>query len=80
MDENDLTTEDAAAILGVTPAHVRWYFRNGYLPGRRIGKVTLVFQRADVEKLVKNKPKKTGRPPAAKKAPARRKPRGKGKE
>jgi excisionase family DNA binding protein len=70
MDENDITTEQAAKILAVSVPHVRWYHRNGHLPGRRIGARVLVFKRADVEALAKNKPQKTGRPrkekPAAK--------------
>jgi len=78
--DDELTAAEAAEILGVTERHVRWYHANDHLPGRRVGKIMLLFQRADVEKLVTNKPKKTGRPPAAKKVPARRKPRGKGKE
>ena len=70
MDANEIiTVDEAAKILGVTARQVRWYHQHGHLPGRRIGARVLVFARADVEELVNNKPKKTGRPPA-KKAPA----------
>ncbi|HZZ82109.1 MAG TPA: helix-turn-helix domain-containing protein [Gemmataceae bacterium] len=63
MDDTEITAQEAAEILDVTSAHVRWYHRNGHLPGRRIGNLTLVFKRSDVEALAKNKPQKTGRPP-----------------
>lgn len=61
MDE--ISANDAAAILGVTSAQIRWYYRRGQLPGRRIGAQMLVFNRSDVEAF--EKPKKTGRPPKA---------------
>lgn len=57
---NEITAVEAAGILGVTSTNVRWYHRQGLLPGRRVGGRLLVFRRADVEKFVK--PKKTGRP------------------
>lgn len=64
MDPHDeLTVEQAATLLEVSPRQVRWYHAKGHLPGRRIGARVLVFPRADVEKLIGNKPKKTGRPP-----------------
>jgi excisionase family DNA binding protein len=63
MENEELTVDAAAEILGVDPSHVRWYHRKGHLPGRRIGARVLVFKRADVEALAKNKPQKTGRPP-----------------
>ncbi|HZZ79830.1 MAG TPA: helix-turn-helix domain-containing protein [Gemmataceae bacterium] len=81
MSDTEITTDQAAEILGVSGSHVRWYHANGHLPGRRIGARVLVFKRADVEALAKNKPQKTGRPPkpAAEKKPAKRKPKkGKG--
>ena len=59
----EITAEDAGGILNVSAAQVRWYHRNGLLPGRRIGARVLVFRRRDVEKFVK--PTKTGRPKAS---------------
>lgn len=59
MDE--LTTEEAAELLNVHPSHVRWYFKKGLLPGRRLGKHMLLFCRDALESF--EKPKKTGRPP-----------------
>lgn len=60
--EDEITAAEAAKILDVSGRQVRWYHANGHLPGRRIGNLTLVFKRADVEKLIHHKPKKTGRP------------------
>lgn len=72
--DDEITAEEAAALLNVHPAHIRWYHRRGLLPGHRrrlrIGAPVLMFRRADVEAF--EKPKKTGRPPkntVAKKAP-----------
>jgi len=59
-NSGEITAAEAAEIIGVTPTHVRWYHRQGYLPGRRIGGRLLVFRLADVEAF--EKPKKTGRP------------------
>ena len=70
MDE--ISTKDAAAILGVLPRQVRWYWEKGLLPGQLFID-RLMFKRADVESFVKpshpknrwiKKPKAT---PAAKK-------------
>jgi Helix-turn-helix domain len=78
MDE--ISANDAAAILGVTSAQIRWYYRRGHLAGRRIGAQMLVFRRADVEAFVK--PKKTGRPktPTARATAGPKKRRGKSKK
>lgn len=73
MDSHEITAQEAAIILGVSPRHVRWYHAEGYLPGRTIGARLLVFPRAAVEKLAENKPKKTGRPKADRKKPSKRK-------
>ena len=76
MDANDeITAEEASKILDVSDRHVRWYFAKGYLPGRRIGGLTLVFPRDAVEALKENKPKKTGRPPSIPAASAPKKKR-----
>ncbi len=67
--DTEITTSEAAKILGVTPRHMRWYHAQGHLKGRPIGDefsdrpLLLVFRREDVERFVK--PKKTGRPKAA---------------
>jgi len=58
----EVTVAEAAEILGVSLQHVRWYYRNGHLVGRRIGELMLMFPRSEVEKLRDNKPKKSGRP------------------
>jgi hypothetical protein len=58
--ENEVTTAEAAQILGVGPRQILWYHAHGLLAGRRIGERLLVFRRADVEAF--EKPKKTGRP------------------
>lgn len=62
MERDEISAEEAAAVLGVTAHHVRWYYRRGLLAGRRAFGRLLVFRRADVEKFVK--PQKTGRPPS----------------
>jgi hypothetical protein len=67
-DDEEITAEEAAKILGVSATNVRWYHRRGLLPGRRrqllpgrrIGGLVLMFRRSDVEAF--EKPKKTGRP------------------
>jgi hypothetical protein len=74
--EVEVTTAEAALIMGVTPRHVRWYHTQGLLHGRQIGEAfskrppLLVFRRADVEAFVK--PKKTGRPKAGDQAAVKR--------
>lgn len=50
MDE--ISTKEAAEILGVLPRQVRWYWEKGLLPGRMIID-RLVFKRTDVERFVK---------------------------
>jgi excisionase family DNA binding protein len=79
MDPNDITVAEAAAILGVSDRHVRWYHANGHLPGQRMGRWLLIFKRDDVEKLKANKPKKTGRPPRVAAAAKPKAPPAKGK-
>lgn len=76
--EDEMTVAEAAELLGCSVQHVRWYYRKGHLPGRRIGNLVLMFPRADVEKLAANKPKKTGRPPKGEPVPEP-KPAAKGK-
>jgi hypothetical protein len=75
--DDEITAEEAAALLNVHPAHIRWYHRQGLLPGQRrrlrIGAPVLMFRRVDVEAF--EKPKKTGRPP--KNAAARKPPKDK---
>jgi excisionase family DNA binding protein len=61
--EHLLTTEEAAARLGVTPARVRQMILSGQLPARKFAKVHMIDAR-DLE-LVKDRPK-AGRPPKAK--------------
>jgi hypothetical protein len=67
MEHDEITAAEAAAMIGVSPTHVRWYHRQGLLSGRRIGQRLLVFRLADVKEF--KKPKKTGRP---RKSPAKR--------
>jgi hypothetical protein len=63
---DEVTTAEAAEILGVTPRHVRWYYHRGLLSGRMVADEfsrrtpLLVFRREDVERF--QKPKKSGRP------------------
>lgn len=57
-----LTTEEAAAVLGVTSSRVRQMVRAGTLPASRFGKAHLI-QRGDL-RLVENRPT-VGRPPKA---------------
>ena len=57
--DNLLTTEEAAAQLGVTPARVRQLILSGQLPARKFAKVNMIDAR-DLE-LVKNR-RKVGRP------------------
>ena len=54
-----LTTEEAAAALGVTPSRVRQMIRAGRLPARRFGKAHVIFEK-DLA-LVQERP--VGRPP-----------------
>ncbi len=60
--ENLLTTEEAAARLGVTGARVRAMIRDERLPAQKFGHVH-VIKEADL-KLVEDR--KTGRPPDTK--------------
>ena len=49
MAEKLLTTLDAAAILGCSPAHVRWLIRAGKLPRRALGR-DYFLTRAEVDR------------------------------
>lgn len=77
--QSEVTVDEAAKILDVSARQVRWYHQHGHLAGRRIGARILVFARADVEKLAKNKPKKTGRPKKAEAPKPAKKRKGNGK-
>lgn len=44
-----MTVEQAAALIGCTPDHVRHLHQDGKLHGERIGRRLLIFRRADVE-------------------------------
>jgi excisionase family DNA binding protein len=57
---NQLTTEEAAQALGVTPSRVRQMIRAGQLPATRFGKAHLIYKKDLV--LVQERP--VGRPPA----------------
>lgn len=59
MPLDDLTTAQAAAVLGVTPARVRQYIADGRLPARALTPRLHLVRAADVAKLVRRKP---GRP------------------
>lgn len=61
MNEDLITTTEAAARLNVTPARVRQLVAAGRLPAQRFGAVNLV-RAADLE-LVRNRPG-VGRPPS----------------
>lgn len=72
-----LTTEEAAAELGVTPSRVRQMIRAGELPARRFGKVHVISR--DGLKLALSR--KTAPGPAAKpKAGNQEKPKKAGKK
>lgn len=62
MSDEMLTTEEAAAALGVTPSRVRQLVRGGALPASRFGKAHLI-RRGDL-RLVEDRPT-VGRPPKA---------------
>lgn len=56
-----ISVEDAAAIIGCTPAHVRKLLRDGDLVGRKISaKIWIVSERA-AQRFAKHRPK-LGRP------------------
>lgn len=62
---NEVSTTEAAEMLGVTPHQVRWYHARGLLAARRIADGSrrapvLAFRRDDIEAF--EKPKKSGRP------------------
>lgn len=71
--DDEITTDEAAKILGVTARHVRWYRGQGLLAGRMVGAKVLLFPRAAVEALIGKKPKKTGRPKGSKTKNSRKK-------
>lgn len=56
---NQLTTEEAAQALGITPSRVRQMIRAGQLPATRFGKAHLIYEK-DLA-LVQERP--VGRPP-----------------
>jgi excisionase family DNA binding protein len=60
MSDEMLTTEEAAAVLGVTSSRVRQMVRSGSLPASRFGKAHLI-RRGDLH-LVEDRPT-AGRPP-----------------
>ncbi len=59
-DTKQLTTEEAAQSLGVTPSRVRQMIRAGQLPATRFGKSHMIYER-DLD-AVRDRP--VGRPPA----------------
>ncbi len=42
---NQLTTEEAAMALGITPSRVRQMIRAGQLPATRFGKAHLIYEK-----------------------------------
>ncbi len=42
---NQLTTEEAARALGITPSRVRQMIRAGQLPATRFGKAHLIYEK-----------------------------------
>ncbi len=42
---NQLTTEEAALALGITPSRVRQMIRAGQLPATRFGKAHLIYEK-----------------------------------
>jgi len=66
MNDELLTTDEAAARLGVTPVRVRAMIGAGRLPAEKFGHVHMI--KAEDLKLVAGR--KAGRPPKAQVAPA----------
>ena len=56
-----MSTQEAAAMAGVTVETIRRWVRSGLLPVRRIGRVCLINER-DLRAVMANPPKPTGRP------------------
>jgi excisionase family DNA binding protein len=79
MNKNLLTTEQAAAELGVNDSRVRQLIRAGELKAQQFGRAYLL-ELAEVKKLVGKLGNggKVGRPPKLEKPPASQK-RGRGK-
>lgn len=48
-------TAEAARIVGVVPATVRWWEKSGRLPAERTGDGTRLFKRADVERMARER-------------------------
>jgi excisionase family DNA binding protein len=65
---NQLTTEEAALALGITPSRVRQMIRAGQLPATRFGKAHLIYEK-DLA-LVQERPvgRPASKPPTANKA------------
>lgn len=59
MSERALTTEEAAARLGITPARVRQMIIAGRLPAQRFGRSHMILE-SDLQLVEDRKP---GRPP-----------------
>jgi hypothetical protein len=51
--DDEITTSEAAELLGVQPRAVRWYWEKGLLAGRMLTPRMLLFKRADVEAFVR---------------------------
>ena len=51
--DDEITTAEAAEMLGVQPRAVRWYWSKGLLAGRALTPRMLLFKRADVQAFVK---------------------------
>jgi excisionase family DNA binding protein len=56
-----VTTEQAAALLGVTPGRVRHYLADGRLPGQKLGRDWLILV-SDLEKIETHQGWPKGRP------------------
>lgn len=59
---NLITAGEAARLLGVKAGTIRSYARRGYLTAEKHGPRLSLYQRAEVEALRDNMPKRTGAP------------------